>query len=273
MKQAILITLILFGSTFLIYETAHFCMAQGLPHWLCWMTAAMLEGGCIIAATYKDKFARIIVCCFVGFVLFASSYGRIDPLLTADKTTAGQNRLISAMDANIASLETRLADLNKQGQRLNYATTNKELTNAQKERTQTLKQLNASPQATISMAVMALRSWGIVALRLFVQIFNIFLASRLTLKKTQPQLSATDAGQTPQTTKAEQDQQIDLDQPSLKLYKYIDQRGGQVKRRNLLSSRILKGAPAYDTAINSLRDAGYLTISTNGKIANTTYSI
>lgn len=270
MKQTILIALILFGSTFLIYETAHFCMAQGLPHWLCWMTAIMLEGGCILAATYKDKPARIIVCCFVGFVLFASSYGRIDPLLTADKTTAGQNRLIQTLDNDILSVEKSLADFHKRRQNGNYAATNRELLKKQAERAEILKSINASPQAAIGVAVIVLRSWGIVALRFFVQIFNIFLATKLGTPKT----NRRNGFKTSHVeTNATDSTDFELDSNAYNILEYIDKKGGVLKRPALLGSKKLTGVDAYECAIETLSNAGLLQISTNGKAANTVYRL
>lgn len=276
LKPYIQLALIIAGALFLIHETAHFIAMQGIPAWLCWSTAIMLEGGCLVTATYKDKTGIAIVAGFVIFVLAASSYGRIDPILTADKTTTLQNKIIQSYEADITSLENQLNTFKQQKQKLNTAATSRELNKKRADRTAALKQISQTPQAATGKIAAIARTWGIVALRLFVQLFNIFLAGRLTFKQTQPTQPATQPQHNPAGQPAPQqaDHHPEIDQPeALKLYNYIDQRGGNIRRRQLISSRVFKNASEADTAINHLRELGCLTISQNGKVANTTYSI
>jgi len=268
MKPYIQLTLIIAGAAFLVHETAHFIAMQGIPATLCWSTAVMLEGGCLVTATYRDKAGRLIVTGFVCFVLAASSYGRIDPIITADKTTTLQNKIIDAYDADIKSLESQLTTFKQQKQKLNTAATSRELNKKRAERTEALKQISQTPQAAAGKIVAIARTWGIVALRLFVQLFNIFLASRITFSKIQTAQTTT------KTKRNKQEPEKEIDNPAaLKAFNYISDRGGQVKRRQILASRVFQNAAACDHAIDYLKENGYLLVSTNGTVSNTTYSI
>jgi hypothetical protein len=246
----VLFAMIISGGTFLVYETTHFVMAQGLPVFLAFLVALTLESFCVLASAYKS---RIIVYCFVVLVLFASSYNRLSPILDDDGMSRAQTLRVEALNSSVASLERQLEIFNEQRQPKNSARVSRELKEKLAERDAAIAAISSAPMAALNIATIAGNIVGIIFLRLFVQICNIYCAEKLGERIFKPKKKQATSHHVLEKTA-----------------KFIRDKG-EINRQKLLESKQLTAADAVDLSTDLLAAMGHIEIKTNGKKANTLY--
>lgn len=228
------------GSVFLISETAQYLIIQGLKIPLAWIVACALESGCLLLASQRDWFSRAAVMVMVVLALFASSMHRIAPITQADTATASQQIRLSAMTDDIRRLEDQVRVFADTGQKNNHASFSRKMTEKIEERAALMFDIASQPP----QAIMGWQIGGIVVFRGIIQVVNIICAWKLGgLKRRQ------------ESVKKSQDSAI-ID--------YIEEKGGQIKRQSLLSSKILEGVQEYDQELEALIHAGQIVVTKNG---------
>jgi len=248
----ILSAMILMGGTFLVCETMSFCQMQGLNLFLSFIVALTLESFCIIAAMYRK---RVLVGAFIALVLCVSSYNRVAPILKADGLSAIQAMKINALAESVKDYQEQIKTFKEQGQPKNTARVSRLLTSAKEKHIAAIEASEASPASVVSWVTMSADIIGIIFLRLFVQLSNIFCAERLGApllkKKKRPPLHPVLA----------------------KFLGYMNEKDGAIVHQKLLESKVITAADAVDLTSDLLKAMGRIDIEDNGKKANRQYLI